>query len=92
MAQPQIYEGTAEEIAAQLRASQLTGRLKVIVTPEEILLSHGDAPNPADALADFLADADRTEFVPGQPLANPQERELGRLVAAKFAQHGHTKS
>ncbi len=35
MAQPQIYEGTLEEIAEQLRSTELTGRFKVIVVPEE---------------------------------------------------------
>ena len=91
MALPQIYEGTAEEIAEQLRTSRLTGRLKALVTPDEILVSNGDAPNLADTLADFLAEVDQTEFTPGQTLTNPQEREVGRLVAAKFAKQGHTK-
>ena len=34
MIQPQIYEGTAEEIAQQLRVSNLIGRFKAIVVPE----------------------------------------------------------
>jgi hypothetical protein len=34
MAQPRIYEGTAEEIAEQLRGSDLNGRLKAVVTPQ----------------------------------------------------------
>jgi hypothetical protein len=35
MTQSQVYEGTAEEIAEQLRSSNLNGRLKAIVTTEE---------------------------------------------------------
>lgn len=34
MVQPQVYEGTAEEIAAQLRNSKLTGRFRAILVPE----------------------------------------------------------
>lgn len=34
MAQPQIYEGTAEEIADLLRESKLAGKLRAIIVPE----------------------------------------------------------
>ena len=34
MIAPQVYEGTAEEIAEQLRVSKLTGRLRAVVMPE----------------------------------------------------------
>lgn len=91
MAQPQIYEGTAEEIAEQLRVSGLTGRLKAIVTPDETPLLDGKAPSLADTLADFLAEVDQTEFTPGKPLSDPHEKEVARLIAAKFAKRGHTR-
>lgn len=34
MTQPQIYEGTLEEIAEQLRSAKLTGRFRAFLTPE----------------------------------------------------------
>ncbi len=36
MVQPQVFEGTADEIAEQLRRSKLAGRLRAVVMPEEI--------------------------------------------------------
>ena len=91
MAQALIYEGTAEEVAEQIRLSRLSGRLKVIVTPDETPLLNGDAPSLADTLADFFAEVDQTEFVPGKPLTDPHEKEVGRLIAEKFARQGHTR-
>ena len=35
MVQPQIFEGTADEIAEQIRSGNLTGRLRAIVLPED---------------------------------------------------------
>ncbi len=91
MVQATIYEGTAEEIAEQLRVSRLTGRLRAIVTPDEVPGQNDNAPCQGNTLADFLAEVDQTEFVPGKPLSDPQENEVGRLIAAKFAKQGHTK-
>jgi hypothetical protein len=34
MPQPQVYEGTAEEIARQIRDGNLSGRYRAIVVPE----------------------------------------------------------
>jgi len=34
MPQPQVYEGTADEIAQQIREGKLTGRFRAIVVPE----------------------------------------------------------
>lgn len=92
MALPQIYEGTAAEIAEKLRVSNLTGRLKAIVTSEEIIAQHGstDSPDLANMLTDFLVELDKTEFTPGKPHSDPHEREVGRLIAEKFARQGHT--
>jgi len=89
MVQAQIYEGTAEEIAAQLRVGKLTGRLKAVIMPDE--MPNSDVSDLNDTLMDFLAEVDKTDFEPGQPLNNSQENEVGRLIAAKFAQQGHTK-
>ncbi len=41
MAQPQIYEGTAEEIATQLRASNLAGKLRATIVPENGIETSG---------------------------------------------------
>lgn len=35
MSQPHVFEGTLEEIAEQLRLTDLSGRFKVFVMPEE---------------------------------------------------------
>ena len=91
MALPQIYEGTAEEIAEQLRGSNLAGRLKAIVAPDELFEGNGAMPDASDTLEDFLAEIDKIEFKPGKPHTNPQEQELSRLIAQKFARQGHTK-
>jgi len=34
MANPYVYEGTAEEIATQIRISQIPGRLWAVIIPE----------------------------------------------------------
>jgi len=91
MTQPQVYEGTAEEIAAQLRRSNLAGRLKAIVTPDELFGANVNIANQGEMLADFLAEVDQVEFTPGNPLTDPQAQEVSRLIAQKFAQNGHTK-
>ncbi len=91
MAQPQIYEGTAEEIAAQIRGSNLAGRLKAIVTPDELIARNSNMPNLGDTLADFLAEVDQAEFTPGKPHIDPHEQNVSRLIAQKFAKQGHTK-
>ena len=54
MAQAQIYEGTAEEIAMQLRSSNLAGRLKAIVTSDELLAKRQHAEFGRHALPIFL--------------------------------------
>jgi len=83
MTRPYMYEGTAEEIAEQLRGSNLTGALKAIVTPMELHNQHGNGmtPNLADTLADFLAEVDQTEFTPGKPRAELSPRGLNPVVA-----------
>jgi hypothetical protein len=91
MVQPQIYEGTAEEIAAQLRRSNLAGRLKAIITPDELFVQNGSTANQGEKLADFLAELDQAELMPGKPLTDPHEQEVSRLIAQKFTQNGHTR-
>ena len=91
MALPQIYEGTAEEIATQIRGSRLTGKLKAIVTPDELFAPNGTTPNLGDTLADFLTEVDQAEFTPGKPHTDPHEQNVSRLIAQKFAKQGHTK-
>lgn len=51
MTQPQVYEGTAEEIAAQLRVSNLMGKLRAIIVPEIGLETDG-----GEALGETLAE------------------------------------
>jgi hypothetical protein len=91
MIQAEVYEGTAEEIAEQLRRSNLSGRLKAIVTPDEVFSRNETPYSPETTLIDFLAEVDQTDFQPGMPHRDPSEREVSRLIAAKFARQGHTK-
>lgn len=91
MEHPSIYEGTAQEIAEQLRHSASVGRLKAIVVPDTHPVQDGNAPNQAHRLADFLAEVDQIEFIPGKPHCDIQEQEVSRLIAAKFAGQGHNK-
>jgi hypothetical protein len=53
MAAPQVYEGTAEEIAEQLRESNLTGRLRAVVMPENGVGTNG-AEEQGETLAERL--------------------------------------
>ena len=91
MSQTQLFEGTAEEIAAQLRDSNLAGPLKAIVTQDEHYTRNGRTPNLGDTLADFLAEVDQIEFTSGKPHTDPHEQKISRLIAEKFARQGHTK-
>ena len=91
MTQPQIYEGTAEEIATQIRGSRLAGKLKAIVTPDELFTQNGTTPDLGETLADFLNEVDQVEFSPGKPHTDLDEQNVSRLIAQKFARQGHTK-
>ncbi len=91
MEHPFIYEGTAQEIAEQLRHNNPAGRLKAIVVPDTQTVQDNDVPTQAQRLADFLALVDQTEFTPGKPHSDTQEQEVSRLIAAKFTRQGHTK-
>ena len=87
MAQPQVYEGTAQEIATQLQQSKLVGRLKAIVVPEngtgltraeefgstfaEIL-----APLQQDFDATGMTDEDLGEFIDAEIKAHRGERQM----------------
>lgn len=93
MIAPHIFEGTAEEVADKLRASNISGHLKVIVVQEEPVGSMQDAdqPNMADDLAAFLKEVDQEEFVPGKPMPDPLEANVSRLIAERFRKQGHTQ-
>lgn len=84
MAQPQVYEGTAEEIAEQLRASNLSGRLKAIVTPEELSTQNGNGLRLSDALADFLAEMEQVEGSAGKPRVSARGKYAGILSTERF--------
>lgn len=85
MAQPQVYEGTAEEIARQLQHSKLVGRLRAIIVPENGVGENGmeeSRPNFAKILAplqqDFeatgMTDEDLGEFIDTEIKAYRSER------------------
>jgi hypothetical protein len=89
MTAPQVYEGTAEEIADQLRCSNLTGRFKAIITPDEYEMSMPEATEQLDtALAELLKEADR--IAPGLPAphTDPTEIAFGEIVTEKYKKMG----
>lgn len=90
MALPQIDEGTVEEIAEQLRLSNLTGKLKVIVTLDENenATQNSNVEMLDTALATLLAEADRIVPEPPIPHADPQEQAFGEIVEAKYRKMG----
>lgn len=90
MALTQVFEGTAEEIAEQLRESNLTGKLKAIVTPEEYDSSviNGTHETLDKALAALLEEADRIEREPPVPATDAQEKAFGEIVEEKYRKMG----
>ncbi len=69
MGQPQIIEGTSEEIAALLKTGAFAGRsLKLIVAPEEEDLGEG-LPAPPNA----IRDRPQLDMLLLEGLASPQE-------------------
>ncbi|HZO91110.1 MAG TPA: hypothetical protein VFB38_22480 [Chthonomonadaceae bacterium] len=79
MAQPQVFEGTIEEITEQLRAANFGERsFKVIVVPEEEFSANGQTLQ--EALASLLEDADKVEFEPPTSELSP----VAQAIAEKF--------
>ena len=92
MALPQIYEGTAEEIVEQLRASKLTGKLKAIVTPDEYEVSLlNETEETLDiALAPLLEEASRIARENPVPHTDPYEKAFGEIIETKYRKLGFT--
>ena len=90
MALPQIYEGTAEEIAQLLLSSNLTGKLKAIITPDEYGISviNGKGEMLDTALAGLLEEADRLERETPVPSKDPQEKAFGEILDEKYRKMG----
>lgn len=90
MAQPQVYEGTALEIAEQIGRSNLTGKLKAILTPDE----HETASlNTTDetldkALASLLEEADHIQWEEPMRHTDPHEIAFGEIMAEKYRKMG----
>jgi hypothetical protein len=90
MALPHIYEGTAQEIAEQLRGSNLTGKLKAIITPDEYetASTNGTDETLDKALASLLEEADRVEHEIPVPLTDSHEIAFGEIMAEKYRKMG----
>lgn len=76
---------TPEEEAQLRQKAALSGQ-----TPEQVLLAPlqvEDAPTLDPVLAEIIAEAECTQFVPGVRPPG-QEAEIAKLVAAKFRKHG----
>jgi hypothetical protein len=84
----QIYEGTVEEIAAQLRRSDLTGNLRAIILSDEDAQPNGTAEYLDSALAELLRETDRV--IPEAPArqTDPYEIAFGEIVTEKYKKMG----
>lgn len=87
MSTPQIFIGTADEIAEQIRVNKPHGRLKAILLPNE---SEAQNELSVRSLTDFLTRLDDIQFSPSDPGSKMQEREVNQLIADKFARRGHS--
>ena len=90
MALPQIYEGTTEEIAEQLRGSNLTGKFKAILMLEESkAVSTNESGETLDkALAALLAEADRIEREMPVPQTDSCKVVFGEIMQEKYRKMG----
>ena len=90
MAQPQIYEGTAEEIAEQIRTSDMTGKLRAILTPSErdIATTDGSGETLDKALAWLLEEADNIKREKPVPHTAPHEIAFGEIMQEKHRKMG----
>lgn len=90
MAMPQIYEGTAQEIAEQLRESNLVGKLKAVISLQEYETS--SIPSTGEtldiALASLLEEADRIEREKPIAPTDPHEIAFGEIMAEKYQKMG----
>jgi len=90
MAQSRIFEGTAREIADQLRRSNLPGKLRAIITandPENSASS--DTGEMRDkALASLLQEAETIERTTPVPHTGPHEIAFGEILTAKYRKMG----
>ena len=90
MALPQVYEGTAQEIAEQIRGSSLAGKLKAIITPDEYetASTNGTSETLDKALASLLEEADKIEReMPVSP-TDPHEITFGEIITEKYRKMG----
>jgi hypothetical protein len=79
----QVYEGTADEIADQLRADKLTGRLRAIVMPEVESKSGGNEDNGATLLERLQGRVGRFDF--GEVhLSEDTGRKFAALLDEKY--------
>lgn len=87
MRQPQVMEGTWDEVSAQLsdRAEELRsyGKLRLIVLREDVPQQDYEA-----ALAELFEAADKLEAEPGKPPTDPHEANVMQMIAEKFRQQG----
>ena len=92
MAHPQIFEGTAEEIIEQLRRSNLTGKLRAIVTEDEYPTSvaEGRGETLDKALAVLPEEAHRVEHGTPVPHSDPQEKAFGEIMDEQYRKTGFT--
>jgi hypothetical protein len=83
MPQPQVYEGTAEEIAQQIRDGNLTGRYRAIVVPEIDSEFNGDEQAGETLLERLKGRVGRFDFGDAN-LSEDTGRKFTALLAEKY--------
>jgi hypothetical protein len=89
MTQPEVFEGTWEELAAYAEAFK--GRkLRLIVLPvaAEATARGTDELRLREAAARLFAEADCIERAPGTPSSDPYKAALGEIIAEKHRKMG----
>jgi hypothetical protein len=82
MSRPQVYEGTAEEIATQLRESKLTGRFRAILVPENGVDGNGNQEAGETLLERLKGRVGRFDFG-GVNLSEDTGRKFTELLVEK---------
>ena len=90
MALTQVFEGTAEEIAEQLRNSRMTSKLKAVVTPDEYhtTVLNGVGETLDKALGALLEEVERIERDIPVPPTDPHEQAFGAIMDEKYRKMG----
>ena len=85
---PQFYEGTIDEIVEQIRNSNLTGKLKAIIMPDNDSVVSSDGETLDVALAALIEEAQHIQYeVPVPPTAS-HKQAFAEIMDEKYRKMG----